>query len=84
MVNLKRNNWEFIDLRHELTRHFKVKVYSNSDNGKSNNNLVGYSGLCNLIGDIMAERFIICALMSDDQKIVNKLRRGITITFYAS
>ena len=74
---------ENIDLRIELTKHFKVKVYSTKDNGKSINSLRGYSGLIDLLEKDLAEKLIICSLSSDEQKISYKLRRGLKITFYS-
>jgi hypothetical protein len=83
MAKLIQNNWKKIDLRHELSCHFLVKAYSTLDCGRSVNKLLGYSGLKALVGDNLAEKFIINAIMSEEQIIINKLRRGLTIKFYA-
>jgi hypothetical protein len=71
------------DLRKELTKNFKVKVYSTKDKGLSINSLRGYSGLIDLLGQSTGEKLIICALGSDEQIVTYKLRRGLKITFYS-
>jgi uncharacterized protein (UPF0218 family) len=71
------------DLRKELTKNFKVKVYSTNDKGLTINSLRGYSGLISLLGQNTSEKLIICALGSDEQIITYKLRRGLKITFYS-
>jgi len=71
------------NIRVEISRQFRIKVYSRYDNGKSINSLRGYSGLINLIGDRLAVNFMTYAIMSEEQKVTFKLRRGLTITFYS-
>jgi len=83
MTKLVRNNWHNLDLRRELSTNFRVKVYSSSDCGKTLNSLVGYSGLIDLIGLELADKFITNAILSDQQNVVNNLRRGLKITFYS-
>jgi hypothetical protein len=83
MTKIMKNNNEPVDLRHEVTQNFKIKVYSNNDQGKTINSLRGYSGMISLIGEELAHKFMICSLMSDTEKQVYKLRRGLTITFYS-
>ena len=90
-VNVKRalnqrkmkNKIENIDLRNVINNNFRIKVYSTKDNGKTINQLVGYSGLIDLIENPLATNLMINALGSSDQIIINKLRRGIKITFYS-
>lgn len=77
------NNSEKPDLRNLLSINFRVKVYSNIDNGKSINSLRGYSGLINLIGNDLTVKFVNYALSSEDQVVTLKLRRGLTIKFYS-
>jgi hypothetical protein len=79
---MKYNN-DCEDLRKELTKHFKVKVYSTIDKGLTINSLRGYSGLIKLLNKDVAEKLIICSLGSDEQIITYKLRRGLKITFYS-
>ena len=77
------NNNRPVDITKEITSNFRIKVYSNHDQGKSLNSLRGCSGLIALIGFELANKFMINAIMSDDQIIIHKLRRGLTITFYS-
>lgn len=78
-----KNKIENIDLRNVINNNFRIKVYSTNDNGKTINQLVGYSGLIDLIENPLATNLMINALGSSDQIIINKLRRGIKITFYS-
>lgn len=78
-----KNKIENIDLRNVINNNFRIKVYSTKDNGKTINQLVGYSGLIDLIENPLATNLMINALGSSDQIIINKLRRGIKITFYS-
>ena len=74
---------EIADLRKEVTKHFKIKVYSKNDKGKSINSLRGYSGLIELLSFELAEKLMINALNSESDKIKIELRRGLTVTFYS-
>jgi len=77
------NKGKNIDIRSEISLNFRIKVYSYSDKGRTINSLRGYQGLIDLIGQELALKFMINAIMSDQQKIINKLRRGLNITFYS-
>lgn len=83
MAKITDNNGKELNLIKEINIHFRIKVYSNIDKGKSINSLRGYNGLINLIGKELAQKFMINSLMSDAQKCTYKLRRGLTITFYS-
>jgi hypothetical protein len=74
---------EHCNLRSEMSKNFKIKVYSSMDGGKTKNSLVGYSGLIDLVGSELAVKLMINAIDSEEQEIVNKLRRGIKVTFYS-
>lgn len=60
-----------------INKNWKIKVY-----GNGLNTLVGVSGLINLIGLELADKFVEKAFNSGLDKYVCKLRRGLKITFY--
>lgn len=66
----------------EINSNFKIKVAGRTENNKKLNTLVGCSGLVNLIGYDLADKFINRAFNSMEDKTVCKLRRGIKVTFY--
>ena len=65
----------------EINRTFKIKVYGYVD-GRKIDTLVGVSGLLRLIGVELANKMLVKAFRTMDDKQVCKLRRGIKITFY--
>lgn len=65
----------------EINRTFKIKVYGYVD-GRKIDILVGVSGLLRLIGVELANKMLVRAFRTADDKLVCKLRRGIKITFY--
>lgn len=65
----------------QINQNFRIKVFGITENGKINT-LVGVSGLINLIGMPMANKFINRAFNSVDDKCVCKLRRGLQVSFY--
>lgn len=67
---------------HEVNSNWKIKVNGIFE-GRKINKLVGVSGLVNLIGKELADKFIIRAFRDMFDKCVCKLRRGLKITFYA-
>ncbi len=65
-----------------INRNFLLKVYGTGENGERINRLVGVSGLINLIGVELANKFINRALNSGKDSTKCKLRRGIQVTLY--
>lgn len=66
-----------------INRTFKIKVYGLDENGNKVNKLVGVSGLIKLIGDIkLVNKMLTKAFDSVLDKFVQKLRRGVKISFY--
>lgn len=65
-----------------INKNFKIKAFGLNNEGKKINTLVGVSGLVNLIGEELANKFVARAFDSMEDKCVCKLRRGLKITFY--
>ena len=65
-----------------INRDFRIKVFGHNADGKKINILVGVSGLINLIGEELADKFLGRAYNCMDDYCVCKLRRGLKITFY--
>lgn len=68
----------------QINSNFKIKVAGCNNDTKKLNTLVGVSGLVNLIGLELANKFIKRAFENSrwEDKTVCKLRRGLKITFY--
>lgn len=66
----------------EINRNYRIKVAGIDNNGNKINILVGVSGLLNLIGIELANKFLGRAFRCMDDACVCKLRRGLKITFY--
>lgn len=68
----------------QINSNFKIKVAGHNNDTKKLNTLVGVSGLVNLIGVELANKFIKRAFENSrwEDKTVCKLRRGLKITFY--
>ncbi len=66
----------------EINRNFKIKVAGFNNDNKKLNTLVGVSGLVNLIGIELVNKFVSRAFESGEDKTVCKLRRGLKVTFY--
>ena len=68
----------------QINSNFKIKVAGYNNDTKKLNTLVGVSGLVNLIGVELANKFIKRAFENSrwEDKTVCKLRRGLKITFY--
>lgn len=60
-----------------------MKVDGKTQDGKKLHTLMGVSGMIALIGEDFLEKFLDRAFACMDDRCVCKLRRGITITFYA-
>ncbi len=65
-----------------INRNFLLKVYGLGDNGQRINTLVGVSGLVQLIGVELANKFVTRALESGKDSTKCKLRRGLQVTLY--
>lgn len=66
----------------EINRNFKIKVAGFNNDNKKLNALVGVSGLVNLIGVELVNKFVSRAFESGEDKTVCKLRRSLKVTFY--
>lgn len=66
----------------EINRDFRIKVFGRNEDGKKINILVGVSGLLNLIGFELANKFLARAYAGKGDFCVCKLRRGLKVTFY--
>lgn len=65
-----------------INRNFRLKVYGRDDDGNRVNKLVGVSGLIELIGEELLNKFVGRALKAGLDKVVCKLRRGLQVSFY--
>lgn len=65
----------------EINRDYRIKVFGFLD-GKKINTLVGWSGLLNIIGAELAEKFVERAYASGMDYTHCKLRRGLKVSFY--
>lgn len=66
----------------EINKDFRIKVYGINSEGSRINKLVGVSGLIELIGEEMMNKFLERAYRLVDDKTECKLRRGLKVTFY--
>lgn len=66
-----------------INSNFRIKVAGVDNNGNKINILVGVSGLLNLIGVELANKFLGRAFRCLDDACVCKLRRGLKVTFYS-
>lgn len=66
----------------EINLDFRIKVYGYDENGSRINTLVGVSGLIDIIGIELSNKFLERAYRMVSDKTVCKLRRGLQITFY--
>lgn len=64
-----------------INANFRIKVYGWID-GLKIDMLVGVSGLLQLIGTDLANKFVERAFNSKEDRTICKLRRGLKITFY--
>lgn len=65
-----------------INRNFLLKVYGIDGNNERINRLVGVSGLLELIGAELTEKFITRALSSKKDSVKCRLRRGLQVTLY--
>ncbi len=67
----------------EINMNYRIKVFGvNEENGKKLNTLVGVSGLLNLIGADLFNKFMERREKCMDDVCVCKLRRGLKVSFY--
>lgn len=66
----------------KINRDYRIKVAGIDNNGNKINTLVGVSGLFNLIGVELANKFLGRAYRCMDDNCYCKLRRGLRVTFY--
>lgn len=66
----------------EINMDFRIKVYGTDEQGNRINTLMGVSGVMNLIGVELLNKFLERAYRLVSDKTVCKLRRGLQITFY--
>jgi len=65
----------------EINLDFRIKVYG-YENGVRLNKLVGVSGIIELIGVELLNKFLDRAYRLVSDKCVCRLRRGLVVTFY--
>lgn len=65
-----------------INRNYRIKVAGVDNSGNKINTLVGVSGLLDLIGVELANKFLGRAFRCLDDVCVCKLRRGIKVSFY--
>lgn len=66
-----------------INRNYRIKVFGvNEEGGKKINKLVGVSGLLELIGVDLANKFMDKREKSMGDVLVCKLRRGLQVSFY--
>ena len=66
-----------------INRNYRIKVSGVDNEGKRIHKLVGVSGLLNLIGAELMNKFIARAERDAYDYCVCKLRRGLKVTLYA-
>ncbi len=66
----------------EINLDFRIKVYGRTDDGRRINTLMGVSGIIDLIGVELLNKFLERAYRLVSDKTVCKLRRGLVVTFY--
>ena len=67
----------------EINSNFKIKVNGKNFNGSAMSKLVGVRGLVSLVGQDLSEKLIERAFTEGKDITVCKLRRGLTVRFYA-
>lgn len=65
-----------------INRNFRLKVSGRDNDNQPINKLVGVSGLIELIGEDLINKFVQRALNSGKDKTKCCLRRGLRVTFY--
>lgn len=62
-----------------INKNFRIKVSGIDNEGNRINKLVGVSGLLNLIGETLADKFVTRALKAGLDKVKCCLRRGFAL-----
>lgn len=62
-----------------INKNFRIKVSGIDNEGNRINKLVGVSGLLNLIGETLADKFVTRALKAGLDKVKCRLRRGLRV-----
>lgn len=66
-----------------INKNYRIKVFGvNEEGGEKINKLVGVSGLLDLIGVELANKFLAKREKNMKDACVCKLRRGLKVTFY--
>lgn len=65
-----------------INENFRIKVYGRDEQGKRINTLLGVSGIIQLIGVELFEKFLQRALRCMEDVCVCKLRRGLQVSLY--
>lgn len=65
-----------------LNKNFLFKVAGDNGDGKKLNKLVGVSGLINLIGVELVNKFVARAERDGEDATYCRLRRGLKVTIY--
>ena len=82
-TNVKHQNFQTMTYTTTMiNRDFRIKANGINNQGEHINILVGVSGLLELVGETLAEKFIGRAYESGQDATTCKLRRGLKITFY--
>ena len=66
----------------DINRQYRIKVWGVNNEGNKINTLVGVSGLLELIGVELANKFMARRKKCMDDVCVCKLRRGLQVSFY--
>jgi hypothetical protein len=65
-----------------INRNFRIKVYGRDEQGHRVNTLKGVSGITQMIGEELLQKFVLRALDSMRDVCVCKLRRGLVVSLY--
>ena len=65
-----------------INKNFRIKVSGIDNEGNRINKLVGVSGLLNLIGETLSDKFVTRALKAGLDIVKSCLRRGLRVTFF--